>query len=207
MGQARTQTTAQGDPLAAVDLKAIAVQLIAFARRRATTRGFRLRGDAGLAEGKAVADVVQDAILSLYDASRSWDPVRQPDLLEHLKSVINSKLDHLASSADNRRVVAIEGQPDRIEELTPEALLIEKRRADLLAATKNAFLDLILEEADLVACYEAMEALGDDKPALVAARLNVSVAAVNNMKKRIERRWRDAYLKVTDALPKGRRGE
>lgn len=207
MAQARTQTTPQGDPLASVDLKKIAVQLLAFARRRASMRGFRLVGDGGLADGKTVADVVQDSIVSLYDGSRHWDPARQPDLLEHLKSVVNSKLDHLASSADNRRVVSIDGHPDPVDAADPEQLLAEKRRAELLAAVKNAFLDRIVAEPDLVAYYEAVEALGDDKPAVLAEHLKMPVATINNIKKRIERRLREAYLEVSRAQPQGGRHE
>jgi DNA-directed RNA polymerase specialized sigma24 family protein len=188
-----------------VDLDDVGLRLLEFARARARTRGWRLGGTGGLAEGKAIEDIVQEAIVSLYDGSRTWDPSQQPDVFEYLKSVVNSKLDHLCNSAENRRVVGGGDADVREAEDTPETLLIEKQREELRRRAKDLLLDAIAQDPDLSALYDAIDELGQKKTAAIAERLQKPVSEINNLKRRLERQWNRvrAQLETELAGPQG----
>lgn len=206
---ARSDPTTPADPLDGVDSRKLAVELLAYARRRATRYGWRLVGDGALADGMRVEDVVQEAILSLYDGSRTWNRSQTPDVSVHLRSVVNSKLDHLATSFDNGHVEASGGMDDRegapVTSPTPEALVLAKEWAGHRLRARNLFFERIVGDDQLIAVYEAMETLGDDKPALLAEHLKMPVATVNNTKKRIERRWREVYRDIAPSSESLRR--
>ena len=66
-------------------------------RYRTVLRGFTLPG------GRTAGDVVADAIRASFDGTRAWDPEKQPDLLCHLKSVIDSRVWNLVQRLERKK--------------------------------------------------------------------------------------------------------
>jgi DNA-directed RNA polymerase specialized sigma24 family protein len=168
--------------------------LLAYAHRYAASVGWKTK-DRALARGQGIEDLVQDAMLSLYDgdAKRSWDPATTPDSMEHLKSFVNSRLSTLARSYDNRNVKQgidpdAHGAPEN-----PESLVLKKAGQDEEDAWWVRAKDLLVTEIlgdDLVArLHDLMEKEEIDKPAELSTRLGVSVQEIKNAKKRFRRAW------------------
>ncbi len=58
-----------------------------------------------LPKGYEPKDLAKDAIQSIYEGRRKWDYITTPDLLKHLKSIVDSKVSHLLDTAEHRRRV------------------------------------------------------------------------------------------------------
>ncbi len=56
--------------------------------------------DGVLPKGIEVDDLVMDSIASIFDGSRKWDINKKPNLQNHLKTIINSKISNLYSSLE-----------------------------------------------------------------------------------------------------------
>ena len=165
--------------------------------------GGRPGGD--LPGGQEAEDIVYGAIAKLLDGRRVWDPATEPDLDRFLSDVVESDLNHLAMSFENRKVVResamtpvwIEGEASRpletsVPSATPEPLDVLAQReareegdrfvAGLLAACAD---DPPLQRAATLILE------GVAKPADIAAKLGVPIDEIYNMRKRLQRRLTD----------------
>jgi hypothetical protein len=64
----------------------------------------RLRWQTGkkdLPGGKQVKDLAMEAIKTVWTNERKWNPDKQPDLLKHLKSIVDSLVSHLVESVEH----------------------------------------------------------------------------------------------------------
>lgn len=172
----------------------LAVQLLAYAYRYATSVGWKAK-DRAIARGEGIEDIVQDALSSLYggEPQRRWDPEATPDPMNHLKSFVNSRLSSLARSYDHKNAkVPLDPEQHQGPE-TPESLMLEREEEQQHDAwwdrAKSLLLDEILGDDLLLAMHDLMEKEEIDKPAELAARLSTSVEAIKNGKKRIRRAW------------------
>jgi DNA-directed RNA polymerase specialized sigma24 family protein len=174
-------------------LQGLSLRLLAFARRRAKVKRWWLGMADALAKGNTVDDIVCEAMASLFGGPRRWDPKTQPDVWEHLKSVVNSVLSNLVRAKENRvNKRGVEPDLAAVRE-TPESEMLSVEHEEWLERRRVRAYSLLQEEA-LGANDEALLSLHDlilkediHKPQELAKRLNVSVNAVNNLKRRF---WR-----------------
>jgi len=175
--------------------------LVEYARKRI---GFRWWGgltDGRLPGGREATDVVYGAIEKVLSGTRGWNPVVQPDLVQHLKNVVESDLNHLAVGFENRRVMTEAVLDARVAETRPEGFLAgvpsgtptppeaAVRREEERAAKEfsDAFLATLDDDPAMrkvVACIFD----GVVKPAEIAARVGIAPTEIYNMRKRLQRR-------------------
>lgn len=159
-----------------------------------------------LPNGDSVESLANAAILKLYNGERDWDPDRRPDLLIHLKGIVKSLLWHLATSFDNRMLVA---EPEETEEedgqgraarqeyemaswqstgsKTPFGILLEGERQFIGSRALELLLFECKDDRLLVGIIELMEE-GIKKPAVLAQRLGLQTKEVYVAIKRLERK-------------------
>ena len=196
-------------------LRALVEHLTVYAlkkMRRLSWRGVRYsRSDKGLtgARGNEPQDLVSDVILRVVEGKRQWDCNKEPDLRAFLRSAIDSRVNQLADSADNRRtseqvVVAAaradgpsleSGLPSR-EDATPLDVLIdqearERFRAEAFKAVEG---DPILN--DLLECQ-----LEGFSPAETAEYLDVDVGEIYAARRRLDRALTRALGKLARSEP------
>jgi len=78
------------------------LELLDFARYKTSKLNF-VKGGGDLPLGWTPEDLVQEAIKRLFDGRRQWDPDKDPDLCNYLKSVISSIVNALLEKADYDR--------------------------------------------------------------------------------------------------------
>lgn len=168
-----------------------------------------------LPKGKEVVDVVQQAIEKVLSGKRKWDPDIHPDLYEYLKSVIDSDLNHLADSKDNKltrsetKLVSgtdCEGNENEIsffdlrpsEQLDPAEDLLQQENEDLAYKFVWNFHESLADKPRLQKIVECM--LDDiDKPAEIAEQLGEHVNDIYNARKQLQRRldeYRNKHMKL-----------
>jgi len=77
----------------------IYLELLDFARYK-TSRLNYVKGGGDLPLGRTPEDLVVDATERLFDGRRQWNPDKDPDLCDYLKSVISSIVSELLGKAD-----------------------------------------------------------------------------------------------------------
>jgi DNA-directed RNA polymerase specialized sigma24 family protein len=168
------------------DWEDIGIRLTAYAVWK--TRNLQWRsGHAGaLAAGKTAEDLAADAILKVIEGTRAWDPARGP-LLTYLQRVVDSLVNHLAQSADNRLQTPLRSSA------TPLAAHLDAwsdpNASGHDAEGKVERLRSVLRaqrEGDLLEVLEAIRNC-DPTPQAVAAHLGTTVADINNRLKRLRR--------------------
>lgn len=172
----------------------LAVLLFAYAFRYAASVGWKAQ-DRAIARGEGVEDIVQDALASLHggEPDRRWDPEKTPDPMDHLRSFVNSRLSSLARSYDHKKVKFPVDPEQHRDPDNPESLVMEKQGQQEQDAwwerAKDLLLDEILGDELLLSMHDLMEMEEIDKPAELAARLNLPVETIKNAKKRMKRAW------------------
>ncbi|MEZ6243730.1 MAG: hypothetical protein R3B57_11895 [Phycisphaerales bacterium] len=139
-------------------------------------------------------DLASEAIVSVIDGSREWDPAAHPDFRRFLEGVIDSKVNHLAESADNRMTrrepVTTDGQ---IKELKTTRRNFESDPADLCCEcdAADSFRQFVEKEIagddQLEQVFECLAA-GIIRPREIAELLECEVTVINNIQKRLRRR-------------------
>jgi len=152
--------------------------------------------------GKTAEDIVTEAILKIYEGERAWSPDRNPDLLEHLKSIIDSDLNHLAEGSENRtiRTAAVlrsenENGSNGVEVIdntsasdpSPDEEIIKQEDERQSNAFLFAFIDFLNSEKELITVVECIMD-GLQKPKDIARKLTMNVLDVNNLQKKMRRR-------------------
>lgn len=156
-------------------------------------------------------DIVQEAIGSLFEGNRNWNRIKYPDLIEYLKSVIDSIVSHLYKSKEYKITQPFptieEGQ--EVEEFldkadpsadhaiylmpssnNPEDALLEKEKMKRDETVVNAFFEAIQGDKDL----EKIASLimdGYIKPSVIAKQMGVEVREVYNLQKRFKRKCKE----------------
>jgi DNA-directed RNA polymerase specialized sigma24 family protein len=136
------------------------------------------------------ADLAAEAITDLLDGVRTWDKTKCPSFTAFLMGVVDSKVNHLAESLENRRTRRFEehgsgnGREISTEMENPAALVADEEYARLFHSA------LVTEIGDdplalkLLECFEA----GVTRPAEIAQLLGVDVSEINNAQKRLRRK-------------------
>ncbi len=181
-------------------LQALALRVRDFAQGRAKIYRWWLRPAGALAKGLTLDDIVATAMASLFGATDrgAWDPNAEPDPFEYLKSVVNSELWNLATCVDNSKV----DRPDDLSDVDPttdatplSALLRAEEDAELKKQRDRFYsllIDAISDDEELLKLHDLVVNDDIEKPQQLAPLLKMSVADVNNLKKRFMRACKQA---------------
>ena len=172
------------DELLRTDWKTLGIKLAGYAAFRARNLAWRSGNSETLAKGLMPDDIAAQAILSVISGERKWDPNRGP-LLPYLKRVVDSLMNHLAESSDNRWMQALMtddgtdlGVPDF--ESAADTDTDAKRRIQRLIAAIDG-------NPELIEVVNAILELEDPRPRYIAERIGKSLTEVNNRLKRLRR--------------------
>lgn len=191
-----------------VDWKTIGIQLAGYARWKARRLRWRTRGVDDLAKGKTPEDIAAEAIEKALDGTRALNFTNN-ELLDCLKSIVDSDINHLAHSADNiRQVTGLQNQNGEELRDKMEFDAVRQNYNDLISQQPSDPGEQIVESdeqeaerridslfkslSDDMGLTEVLEAIleGETKPKDIADRLNTSVSDINNRLKRIRRHAR-----------------
>lgn len=142
--------------------------------------------------GKEAADLAAEAIVDTLEGRRTWNRADEPDFFEFLKGVVDSKVNHLAVSQENKRSRRIEG--DGVRE-SPAYLVPDKARGPATGAAEKdgaerfrvAIIKEIGDDELVQKIFECLEA-EITKPAEMAEVLGRDVTEINNAQKRLRNR-------------------
>ena len=191
------------EQLLRVDWGETGMKLAAYAAFRSRNLSWRTGSDVALAKGLMPDDVAAQAIVSVIGGERKWEPERGP-LLPFLKRVVDSLLNHLALSADNRRIERF--SQDDTSPYGAERIAFQdgdegpwtRPPADFDVADPsesecdaNERIDRLAEEAkrtpELAEVLNAILEFNEARPRLIAIRIGRPVNHVNNCLKRLRR--------------------
>lgn len=145
---------------------------------------------ASIPGGLGPADIASEAIVDFINGTRVWNQAKQPDLLKFLKGVVDSKVNHLATSVENKKMrnpVPTKDEDGNEQEFDIEA---KERGAEVIHAVELAaeVLEALRAEIggdplveQILDCLEAEITTPSD----MAAVLGTSVKDINNAQKRL----------------------
>lgn len=157
-------------------------------------RGLPLSAGGAPPGGVDAADLAADAIVDTIEGTRVWDQEAEPDLYRFLRSVVDSKVNHLAESLENQLTRRLD--PPGEGDTQPAAYQIADRApdpatvcADRKALERFRALVLAVIQGDKLAegVFSCLEA-EITKPSEMAVILEVRVEEINNAQKRLRRR-------------------
>lgn len=145
--------------------------------------------------GSSPQDIALGAILSVIDGTRNYDPELHPDFLKFLRSVVDSRINHLANSAELRLVRRMPTTLDNESEEPIEVNFSDNQSdpaqtcmAREVVNKAKAAVEVEAQKDPLVLqIFECLEA-GIIKPSEMAEVLEVNVKEVNNAQKRLRRK-------------------
>ena len=185
-------------------------RLLSFTLRRIRSRNWRGVWDGHLPGGKDVPDIVQEAIADVLVGKRTWNPEKDPDVLNFMRSVVNSKISGLRTSSENvnGKLAVATGDDDRdpLENLSDgneadAAMQLQEKEDE----ERNS--ELLLLFYDSVAGDQLIQGIvgctieGVAKRAEIAAALGVKEQEITNANKRLERCFRDFRKAHADKNP------
>ena len=161
--------------------------------------------------GETVESIVYQAIEKVWAGERNWNPEQNPDFKKYLMDVIDSLVNHLFDSTDNKMFATepVEGSDDRRvwegasakherkhersadwmarQSATPEDLLLEKEEAE----RRNQGIEMLLAESrgdeELTYVIQAMLD-GYNKAGEIAKVTGIDIRDVYNVMKRLDRK-------------------
>lgn len=157
-------------------------------------RGMPLTAGGAVPGGVTADDLAADAITDAIAGTRAWDQQSNPDFYRFLRSVVDSKVSHLAECLENQltRRLRLPADADdsspayQVADKAPDSATIcadkeslENFRAAILAEIEG---DKLAE--GVFSCLEA----GITKPQEMAVLLDASVQEINNAQKRLRRK-------------------
>lgn len=181
----------------------IVIKLTRYAYWRATRYKWRTGNPGQLPGGMTPQDIALNAIEKVWNRTRNWDPGKYPDLLVHLKWIVDSDMGHLAQSMEhtiNQRITnSDDGKiddpiPDNSSPLaeslipkTPEEQLIAREVGEHEEKVKKELYAQIKGDEDLeflLMCFED----GIDKSEMIAKAMGCDVTMVYNLKRKLSRK-------------------
>lgn len=165
---------------------------------RHSWRGLRIDQGGSVPGGVDPVDLASTAITDVIQGKRVWNRETDPNFLDYLRSVVDSKVSHLVNGLENRKNRrmtrgAAESECDApSREPEPVTAHIDRESLDRLHA---AIIEAIRSDKLVEDIFECLNS-GMTKPADIAIILEVTVKEVNNAQKRLKRKV-DALLKNT----------
>lgn len=192
--------------LEAADWDDIIIKLTRYAYWRASGYKWKTGNPNQLPGGMTPNDIALNAIEKVFSGIRKWDTDKYPDLLAHLKWIVNSDINHLYESMEHGLCVRINDSDDDNDNdpvpnpssplsgslitLTPEEHLIAQEVSEYEEKVKKELYELVKGDEDLellLACFEE----GIDKPGLIATAMGCDVSMVYNLKRKLSRKASD----------------
>lgn len=141
--------------------------------------------------GVCAADIASEAITDWLDGKRNWDRAKNPELFQFLKATVDSKINHLAESLENRKSRRVDkpyGNPGPAHHMPsgepePGTVVADQEQ---LHRFRAAMIDGVGRDEAAGKVFECLEA-EYTKPAEIAELLDMSLADVNNAQKRLRR--------------------
>jgi hypothetical protein len=179
-------------------------RLLLHAKKKAGRLLWRSKFGGSMPGGNEVEDIVMQSIDAIFSGKRAWNPKKHPDLFLYLQGVIDSKINHLAESLENRCMRSASEMVDQQDALnedecisaftesppTPLDNILEKESEEFFLS----FYDFLSDDPLLQRCVQAVFD-GLSKPAEICKACNVPVEDVYNAKKRLHRRFQD-FLEI-----------
>jgi len=186
-------------------------RLAIFALRRKRSRYWRGVWDGHLPGGKEVADIVQEALDDVLLGRRTWNPEKHPDLLDFMRSVVNSKISHLLTGSENlsdelATAATHEDGTDHFDTLQSKNTATAADQLKTKEDEERNY-DLIFRFYDFVAGDPLVHGLvgctieGVTKRAEIAAALKVKEQEITNANKRLDRCFKDFRKAHADKNP------
>jgi hypothetical protein len=159
-----------------------------------------------LPRGNSPEDIALGAIEKVWDGTRDWDPDKYPDLLIHLKWIVNSEIRNLYDSLEHRKTAR---NPDQNSDDFAELESIESAHAhrhslgaqalnpeeELIAAHDRTFKEALLSEfRDRAKEDEDLELLflcfddGIDKAETISRVTGWDIKKVYNLRRKLLRK-------------------
>jgi len=189
--------------LESADWNYIILKLTHYAFWRAAKYKWKTGNPNQLPGGITPQDVAKNAIEKVWSRTRNWDPEKHPDLLLHLKWIVDSDINHLAESMEHtlsRRISDSIGDdvldpiPDPTSSLgesltikTPEEHLIEQEANEREEKVKKDLDALVKGDEELellLMCFEE----GIDKAEMIASAMGCDVTRVYSLKRKLQRK-------------------
>jgi len=185
--------------------KSIAYKLTHYALWRAKQSSWKTGSYIQLPGGMTPEDIACGAIEKVMAGIRKWDPERYPNLLLHLKWIVDSDLEHLLFSSEHQKSSGTsqhlqDVKPDDGDEIIQDPLsplhkTILNPEEDLVGRENQAFEDKMMKELyDLVSGDDDLETLllcfdeGIDKAELIAAKTGWDISKVYTLKRKLLRK-------------------
>jgi len=186
-----------------VDWGQTGMKLAAYAAFRSRNLSWRTGSDVALAKGLMPDDIAAQAIVGVIGGERNWEPERGP-LLPFLKRVVDSLLNHLALSADNRRIERLSQNDRSLYGAERIAFQYEgegpwpRRPAEFNVTDPSdsesdaderieRLVDAAKVTPELAEVLNAILDFDEARPRLIALRIGKPVNHVNNCLKRLRR--------------------
>jgi DNA-directed RNA polymerase specialized sigma24 family protein len=164
-------------------------------RRQGWRRGDNRRNEWGAPDGTSPEDVALEAISLVIDGQRKYDPLKQPDFTEFMRSVVDSLVYHMGNKARRRKTART---PIRRDAETGEMVEVEFQgnepdpldeclATDVMEQVREMVMAEAADDPLVLRLFECLEA-GITKRAEVAEYLEVDVGEVDKAQKRFRRK-------------------
>ena len=176
------------DDIDEIVLAEFAVRLLAYVRLRAKWMFRWLGADGGdIALGQHCEDIVQESLASLFSRDEKSSQSNIMDPYDHLISTANSKLINLKTKLARRATYGEEFVHDGSLAETTAGGWSTPEESAALKELHDGILNVIIEDAQLIAIYDIAFKDGDLSPGRVAEQMKIPVREVDNLKKRLRR--------------------
>ena len=135
--------------------------------------------------GLSSEDLAGEAIAKLWSGARTWDPVKQPELLKLLYDIVDSLVSHLVESSEHR-IRKNEISPEVLD-ATPSPQSTNEKDEDAEQLFFAQALAALQDDAVLVQVFELCFD-GVTKPAEIAEHLGLQPNQVSRLKEKMKRR-------------------
>lgn len=158
-------------------------------------RGLPLRTGGSVPGGVVAEDLASDAITDAIQGTRVWNPDGDDDFPAFLRSVVDSKVSHLANRRENKasrrpQAAGAEDGSDPVEQTVPDprgdpvTVLGDEETADKFRALVRAEIQGDALAQSILDCLNE----GITKPSDMSVLLDVPVEEINNAQKRLRRK-------------------
>jgi hypothetical protein len=184
------------------DWKKIALELGDYVQIKVRKLYWRTCCDEVLPKCESPESLVYEAIEKVLSDERKWDPDKHPDLIKYLKSIIDSRVNHLALSLDNKllRQIPTTENGKNIDDIliskttkkkteiekTPEELLLEKEKAKHDNEIFNELIASINDDEELLLLYDCFEK-GIEKPEEIAKVTGLDITKIYQLRRKLDR--------------------
>jgi hypothetical protein len=193
------------------EIEHLSLRLGRYAAKKSLQYKWRTENSDELPKGETIKSIVSLAFELILSGKRVWKSETNPDFAKYLMNVIDSLLNHLAMSLDNRLLSAI---PETIEidnfegastinstnerkengvdwlarkPLTPEQILENSEESLLAEEAFKLLKEQIKGDEELMLIVEAIEK-GNDTDQEIQDYTNLEITKVRNAKKRLARK-------------------